>query len=155
MTIIEKLTLGLIVLKMSACTGCPVIESGSVVNEQYNLEAFAACASVEGCELDFVRDVPITAAPIEQVRDVCDGQRGCFCRGQGCSGAIFIPTERVRFAGCYADTDNCFKTPAEIALHELVHASFASIGDRTGDHPERFELALQRAQAVRLRVLRF
>lgn len=129
-----------------AC-GCPVNVSGVDTRSDWTAERDAACAAVEGCEPEFMAQVPVFEDELAEVRDICpDDARGCFCIGDGCPGVIIVANADVRIAGCAADTDNCFYTQSEIVMHEYVHASFRSIGRATADHGPNFELALQRAR---------
>lgn len=129
----------LVLVLLSACAPCP---SGVDTRTRWAREAVAACGAVEGCA--DLSGVAVFELPLEDVRDVCNAgsnTRGCYC--EDC-GAIVIADQRVRMAGCTADTENCFYTQQDIVLHELTHAAF---GSGTADHPPEFEIALQAARA--------
>jgi hypothetical protein len=146
---VTKIGFVVMALVASAC-GCPVNDSGVDSRQVWTAERDAACAAVEGCDADFVAAVPVYEEALSRVEEICDEGRGCFCVGDGCPGAILMSDSDVLIDGCDPAQPNCWYAQHDIALHEYVHAAFRSIGQKTGDHPEHFEIALQRARAIYL-----
>lgn len=110
--------------------GCYENESGVAVSPYaFEVERQAACQAIseiadEPCDMVFLREVRIYEAPLEDIPDLCGeddpNTRGCFCRGIGCA-SIIVPDASV-------------SDRRSTVIHELVHASFASIGRSTADH---------------------
>lgn len=137
----------LILTALSVACGCPSNETGVDTRALWTVERDAACAAVEGCDADFVADVPVFEADLEYVREMCDGGRACLCIGVGCPGVILLADADVQIDGCPASQESCWYTQHDNIMHEYVHAAFRSVGRATGDHPTDFVLAEQRARA--------
>jgi len=131
---------------LSAC-GCVQNESGKTSQEHYTTERDAACAAVEGCDAQFVADVPLYESA-DPVADGCDeGAVGCFCHNPGCSGSIVIADQDQHMKNCAEDdwSNECVYSQQLIAMHEYVHAAYKSIGKDTHNHGPEFDAALIRA----------
>lgn len=126
----------LIAALLTAACGCPATHGAEDIKDEWTAQRDAACAAVDGCDAAFIEQTPVFREALNDVHEICDDGRGCFCGGEGCAGVIV-----------FADTDAQGYRQSDTVLHEYVHAAFWSHGVDTGAHPPEFLAALARARA--------
>lgn len=122
---------------LSACGDCPT--ASIAVGTKYELERDVACAAVDGCASEFMASVRVFEARTKnEVEQACsnDDAFGCFCERVDCRSVILLNT---------GGKTNHYDSNA---LHEMVHAAWASVGVETHDHPPEFKAALSRANTL-------
>jgi hypothetical protein len=149
---IKKLFTALSTVFMVAC-GCPDNGTGIDTKHKFVAEAKAACAAVEGCDLEYILDVPVYELTDIRTNELsrCDGALACFCIALGCSGVIQVTDldKALINDACPPEKAGCWLTKEEIMVHEYVHASIASIGrGMTIDHPAEFGTAFSKATKI-------
>lgn len=128
----------LLALLLTAACGCPRTEAPAV-SSKYSLEMTAACSAVDGCAPAFMASVRVyEARSKDEVEELCSNEfaYGCFCERPGCASIVLLnPSGRAN----HYDSN---------ALHEAVHAAWASVGAETHEHGPEFEEALVRARVL-------
>jgi hypothetical protein len=125
-------------LLVAACN-CPTNQSGVATSGyKYTAERDVACAALSSCDREFLDSVPVYESedPGRDCQDTDD--IGCFCEAVGCV-TIILPS-------CSAFDEKCEKLQRATAIHEYVHAAYASIGVDTRDHPASFKETLKLAK---------
>jgi hypothetical protein len=118
----------------AACS-CPATPGSPDTKADWTAQRDAACAVVEGCDPEYLAQVPVHEVSVETTLDVCEGW-GCFCVQPGCAGVIL-----------YTDMSSKGHPPWSIVLHEYLHAAFYSVDVDTEKHPRVFIDALSDAVA--------
>jgi hypothetical protein len=125
-------------LLVAACN-CPANESGVAASSyKYATERDAACAAVSGCDREFLESLSVYESE-DPARDCAHKDDvGCFCEATGCATIILL--------SCSPLDKKCQTLQSATAVHEYVHAAYASIGVDTKDHPPAFKETLKLAK---------